>query len=398
MFNGSRFNGVAFNAGSGGVRVLLASAVLAASATGSAEPLRTHHGKIDAPVTATIQKPRAIADRAGEAIGYPSATFEPGRPWDLAGSSLLGSSRLEPDHLVTRAGVSLLDGNSFFSAEAIRYAFFSSMSADAVFDPLHALAFRYGVADVDITASGEINATREHPGRSSLAVRATASADADIYAGGITRFDPYVELFAEAHLNGVQPGYTSIDVLSSLEVNETRVAGAAVDGLVTSAFTAKALPGRGATVDAGYVTATLSASWWAYNYEEGEFNASSELSLTPHIIAAGRADMEVKAPARAQWSLIIEPKQIMSVSSATLESTPWRIRHFAADARVFSYMKAVPFRILSLDVAIDGTARLTRARLSVNLTDPAPEQRQMPIPAGDRGMVVTYEDRTMVVT
>lgn len=398
MFNGSRFNGVAYNAGSGGVRVLLASAVLAASTHAIAEPLRTQYGNTDAPVTASIHKPMAIADRAAAAIGYPQAFFEPGRPWDLAESGFFSESSLEPRHLVTRAGVSLMDAASFLSAESIRYAFFSDLSAQAGFDPIIAWGIRHGDTDIQATSGVEATATKEHPGRSSLHVSAIASFDADIFAGGITKLDPWSHLFAEAHLNGKQPGYSAIDVLSSLDAYGDRVAGAQVNGLVQSDFYAQPLPGRGAVVNPGTVTASLKAVWWAFSYESADLEASAELSASPMVIAAGRAELIAAALTEARWSLIVEPKQTLAVSAASLTATPWRIRSVLADALVTVGMSAEANRVYRLDVALSAEARITRSRLSVNLTDPAPEQRQMTITDAERSMVAPYENRTMVVT
>ncbi|GEK46555.1 hypothetical protein HPA02_08380 [Bisbaumannia pacifica] len=398
MLNGSRFNGAAYSAGSGGVRVLLASAVLAVSATGAAEPLRTQHGGTNAPVQASFYGPRAVADRAAAAIGYPTATFDVYRPWDLAAAELMASANLAPDHLVLRAGLSEPLSSASLSAEAIRYAFFSSLQAEAAFDPVQAWGIRPGVAGIAVTAEGEVRATREHPGDTSLSVSAVAEFNGDVYAGGITTFEPGASLFAEAHLNGIQPGYAALAPDISLGVSGDRLAGGRVDGGVDSWFEASALPGRGTLVDEGLVTAELTAVWWAFNYETATITASAALTASPTRIAAGAGLMDVSATARSQWSLIIEPRKSMVGASASLSATAWRIRPTSADATVVGGASAYGNRITHSGAVMEGVGSVIRNRLSVNLTNPAPPNRQMTVPQEDRVMVVPADNRTMVVT
>lgn len=397
MFNGSRFNGAAYNAGSGGVRVLLASAVLAVSSTGNAEPLRTQYGATDAPVQAGIYEPRAVADRAASTAIYPTAIFDVSRPWDLATAEMWATGSLDPEHLVIRAGVAGIEAKAVLGADAIRYAFFSDMQASAQIDPVQAWGIRPGVAEIQVNATGEIFATRERPGSSGLLATATASFDGDIFAGGITDFVPYSAFFAEPHLNGIQPGWSALDVVTRLTVGGDRMAGGNTDGLVASWFDASALPGRGAQVNEGIVTAELTAVWWAFNYEKLTLTTQSTLTANPTRTSAGVSTLDAEAFVTAPWSLIVEPRKTLVVSGASLTATPWRIRPVAADASVEGTAYAYANRIYYLSVTFDGVGSVVRNRLSVNLTNPAPPARQMVVPFEARAMVVPAENRTMVV-
>ncbi|MGM0858660.1 MAG: hypothetical protein ACQEW0_16505 [Pseudomonadota bacterium] len=398
MFNGSRFNGAAYNAGSSSVRVLLASAVLAVSSTGNAEPLRTQYGNTDAPVEAAIHAPRAVAERAASTLIYPSATFDVSRPWDLATAEMLAVGELDPEHLVIRAGVASMEAKAVFGADAIRYAFFSDLIATAQFAPIRGRGIRPGIADIQAAAIIDALATREQPGNSALSVTASASFDGDVYAGGITTFEPYSDLFAEPHLNGIQPGWSQLEVIAALEANGDRMAGGIVDGQVETLFEAAALPGRGAQANEGLVTAELTAVWWTFNYETATLSAHASIEATPTHTVAVRSRLDAKASITAPWSLIVEPRESIVMSKATLTAAPWRIRPVRVSVGVTGTAYAFPYRTSYHDVTFDGIGSVIRNRLSVNITNPAPEHRQMVVPFEDRAMLIPYENRTMEVS
>jgi len=413
------FNSAAFGEGARGVRVLFASAVLATSATAEAEPWRITPASAEPTGRAEVVAPYAVANRAASAHGYPLASFEPGRPWDLMTGELAGQTVFDPEHLVIRGGVAdLLVTQAFDEIDAIRYAFFANLDAAAHMEPVLGLGFRPGAASPMVAATLDVVATRTQPGRTDGRITAEVAAGGYRIADGAGELHEVADLFVEGHLNGVQPGWSQLSAITTASVDAERWAGGSAFQESSATFSAEPEPGRGAAVNEGYVTAEFTAVWWSFTYETATAEVRASLSATASQIHAVEAEMLVDTTGFALWSRIVEPRERIVAASATARAEPWRITPARADMRVLGTadedgriairaeadgtvqadLLSEALRIKTAEAWPIGIASVIRSRASVNITNPAPLQRQMLVPAEDRALIVPFDNRTMVVS
>lgn len=456
MLNGSAFNSTAYNNGGSRVRVLMASAILSASMSSVAEPLHVHAGVAEGSGSAAMEiggrlAIRASADgattssieglswakRAAGIVSDPTAYLFADRPQDLASATLSSEAWLLPEETVFRFGDIEGEVTTAFSVNEVVHRFFSDIYADSELTAWGVVT-RYGHSDVQVDAVLDALATRIQRASATGAIVATADMDGDIYAGGITDFYVSAELFAEAHVNGIQPGYALLTVDADAQSDGDRLAGAFADANVLARFEAESIPGRGAEVNDGIVTASLDAVWWTFTQETADVEANAQITANPTKTHAAESDITVTANGEAIWAIIVEPRERIVASTARLEATPWRIRRahsdggvtgtFEEDGRialrgtasldiqatlevggrlalradaassVTADLHAEPWRIIQSAADMDAVASVIRSRLSVNITNPAPEHRQMVVPVDDRSMRIPYENRTMVVS
>lgn len=436
MFNGSAFNSSAYNGSKRSVRVLMASAILSASMSSAAEPLHTHAGVADGVSAAVMSVDgrlaiRAEADaltgckltglswakRAGGAVSYPTAYFSADRPCDLSTASLSSQASLLPDETVFRFGGA--DGIALTSLDVneVVHRFYSDISPEFTLT-VSGVVTRYGASDIRPNAVLEPVATRIHRASSASVAVATSSINGDTYAGGIASLLGSSNLFAEAHVNGIQPGYALLSVSADAQINGDRLAGAFADAEVVARLEGESMPGRGAEVNDALVSSSLSAVWWTFTQETANVLASAHITAIPTQTHASSAEITASADLEAVWSIIVEPRERIIASTTRLEAAPWRIRHarmaadvagnFEEDGRVafrgdtqsdvFACLHAQPWRIVFSGADMSAAASVIRSRLSVNITNPAPEHRQMTVPVDDRAMRISYENRTMVVS
>lgn len=456
MFNGSAFNSTAYNSGASRVRVLMASAILSASMSSVAEPLHAHAGvaagnsssamevggrlAIRASAegaTTSLVEGLPWAKRAAGIVSDPTAYLFADRPQDLASSTLDSEASLLPDESLFRFGVA--DGvvSTSFGVNEVVHRFFSDGYADAELTAWGVVT-RYGYSSTQVDAVLDALATRIQRASASGAIVASANMDGGIYAGGITDFYVSSELFAEAHVNGIQPGYAALSVSVDAQSDGDRLAGAFTDATVLAHLEAEPIPGRGAEVNDGIVSASLTAVWWTYTQETAGIAANAYISALPTRTHAAQAAITANAEGEAIWTIIVEPRERIVASTARLEATPWRIRRaysdgeamgtFEEDGRVAlrgtalldihstlevggrlalrgdtdssvtANLYAEPVRIVHCTADMSSTASVIRSRLSVNITNPAPDHRHMVVPFDDRAMRIPYENRTMVVS
>ncbi len=417
MFNAWPLNGAGLNSGSSGVRVLLASAVFAASASADCMPTKTVFKAADFDGFTILEAPRAVAQRAARSVGFPTAQFDPARPYDLLTLELSAHCLAYAEPLVYRMTGMEAIGHAAMGASAIRYAFFSTMESTASMPRVEGWAVRPGFADSPVTAEWDVLATRRHPGFVEGLVLGSASFDGDVFAGGITHFDLAASLFAEPHLNGIQPGWSVIEPEACLDSHGDRWAGGCADGEVFAEFTPEPLPGRGVAPTHMHVEASMWATWWTYIPENADLQARAAVDALASQIHATEADAHVSASIEAYWSRIVEPRERIVMATATLGADGHRIRPGYVDGSVQSWAEedgrlvihgvatgfahatlvASPQRIVFSGAEPGAAAHLTNTRASVNLLNPAPEWRWMIVPEEDRTMVVPFENRTMVV-
>ncbi|MDQ7731622.1 hypothetical protein QT231_02860 [Halomonas sp. SpR1] len=456
MFNGSAFNSTAYNSGATRVRVLMASAILSASMSSVAEPLHAHAGVAEGNgssamevggrlairasadgATASLVEGLSWAKRAAGVVSYPTAYLFADRPRDLASAFLSSEVLFLPEEAVSRFGGVDGEVTTAFDVHEVVHRFFSDSYADAELTAWGVVT-RYGHSAVPVDAVLDALATRIQRASVSGAILATADLDGDIYAGGITDFYVSGELFAEAHINGIQPGYTLLSVTAHAQSDGDRLAGAFTDAEVAARLTAESIPGRGAEVNDGIVSASLEAVWWTYTQETADIAANAHITALPTRTHAAQAAITANAEGEAIWTIIVEPRERIVASTARLEATPWRIRRaysdggvvgtFEEDGRVAlrgtalldiqatldvggrlalrgdtdssvtADLYAEPVRIVHCIADMSSTASVIRSRLSVNITNPAPEYRQMVVPEDQRTMRIPYEHRTMVVS
>ncbi len=456
MFNGSAFNSAAYNNGASRVRVLMASAILSASMSTSAEPLHFHAGVADATCSSALEiggrlAIRASADgstnsaiealpwakRAAGIVGDPTAHFFADRPRDLARAIFSSEAELTPVETVFRFGD--INGGviTAFDVKEVVHRFFSDIYPQTDFTA-SAVVTRYGHSDVGANAVFDPLATRIQHARATGLIAATSSIDGDMVAGGTAHLINDCGLFAEAHLNGIQPGYALLSAISTADINGDRLAGAFVDGEVVAVFEAESIPGRGADVNDAKVSASLEAVWWTFTQENADIIANAQIEIMATKTHAAQADISASSEGEAIWSIIVEPRERIVASTARLEATPWRIRPAHADGSVTgtfiedgrvalrgtaslgvratltvgsrlalrgetdshatSELHAQAWRIVFSGADMNAVASVIRSRLSVNITNPAPEHRQMLVPNENRAMQVPYENRTMVVS
>lgn len=419
MLNASGFNSATYNGRAVGARVLLASAVMAAGVAAEAEPLRIAAGAADQQGVTHIVEPRAIANYAGRMTGYPQAIFEPSRPWDLMTAGWEGNAYLEPSDWVLRGGLADLDVQALLSAQDVVHRFFSFLEAESAVDPVPSRVDRPARADMLVTAEFGGEPRNWHQGEVDTVI--TASIDpieSTIYAGPRTEFSLLVDLFAEAHVNDVQPGWSDMAVTTSMEVDEFRLAGGRVEATVHAAFQLRTIPGRAVSLEEGHVRATLEAVWFAFVHEFADMTGQTSMEATAHQVHASEADMQATASGEPTWSRIVEPRKVWSLADATLTADGWNITPAAADMRVRSWaeedgrvalrgitdaavlatLRAKPSRIIFSELELQGVGSVIRSRPSVNITNPAPPERYMVVPEADRVMVVPEDNRVMVVS
>ena len=456
MFNGSAFNSTAYNSGASRVRVLMASAILSASMSSVAEPLHAHAGVAEGNGSSAMEVGgrlaiRASADgatgslveglswakRAAGIVSDPTAYLFADRPQDLASATLRSEAWLLPEETVFRFGDIEGEVTTSFSVNEVVHRFFSDIYAGSEL-AVWGVVTRYGHSDVRVDAVLDAMATRIQRASATGAVVATADMDGDIYAGGITDFYLSSELFAEAHVNGIQPGYTVLSVSADAQSDGDRLAGAFTDATVLAHLEAEPIPGRGADVNDGIVSASLKAVWWTYTQETADIGTNAQIMALPTKTHAAQTDITVNAEGEAIWTIIVEPRERIVASTARLEATPWRIRRaysdggvvgtFEEDGRVALRGTAVldiqatievggrlaqrgdtessvtadlyaePLRVVHCTADMSAVASVIRSRLSVNITHPAPDHRQMIVPFDGRAMRIPYENRTMVVS
>lgn len=419
VFSGA-FNSAAFGERARGFRVLFASAVLSASSVAEAEPWRITPAAADAVGQTEAVPPYAWARRAGNARIFPLAVFDRTRPWDLLTGEFVGRSAFDPEHLVTRAG--LADGLvslTFDRPDPLVFAFYSDLYATAEMEPVDTRVRRPGVAGLGASAGLEVEAFRIRPGRARPMIEAGADAEAFRVAGGIAELVVPTYLFAEGHLNGIQPGWSQLHVRTDLEGDGTRLAGGAVLASVTGLWGGDPIPGRGAEVDEGRVTAEFAAVWWAFTYERVTLTAEASGEASASQIHSATAEMlQGSAMVTAQWSRIVEPRERIVAASATAHAEPWRITPARVDMRVLgsadedgrialralaggeitARLLGAPWRIRRVEAEPVGIASFLRSRASVNLTNDAPAWRNLVVPEENRVLVIPYENRTMVVS
>lgn len=420
MFSGA-FNSAAFGDRTRGFRVLFASAVLSTSAVAEADPWRIRPGEANAVTTSEIVAPYAVARRAGNAHIYPFASFEPSRPWDLATSTLSSKAVFAPEHLVARGGVvDLLVTQQMDKVNAIQYAFFSDLEGTVEMEPVLGLAHRPGNADATVVSvldsdPNRIRNVRKTDGLTKVIAEAAAYRE----ARGTAEGRETALLFAEPHVNGVQPGWSVLDVVTELTVNGDRMAGASVIGSSVATVSSETEPGRGASVNDLLIRTSLDAVWWSFTFETSSFAASASLTANAHQIHSAEANLlEGSALGVAQWSRIVEPYETIVMNTTHLIAEPLRIKSVSSvmdvsgsvveDGRlalqakgamgVLAEVEATPWKMVHATSELLVNSPFLRSRASVNITRAAPDQRQMILPYEERVMVVPYENRTMLVT
>ena len=438
MFNAWPLNGAGLNAGSSGVRVLFASAVLVASGAVSAEPTRTVMGSMDLVGQAIGEVTRADARRRARAEGFITAGMDVDRPYDLLWLTLDGRCQLEPEHLVTRFGAADARVRSWFDRTAIVHRFFALMEGAASMDPADGWAIRPGHSALGVGAEFEPYATRIQRGWASALVVGSFEANDAVFAGGVTWFEGSAALRAGANVNGVHESASIMEARCEVAADGDRRAGGRADGVVLGEFVdLEAEPGRGVAPTTFPVTASMAAVWWTFVHEEAEFPAGATIVSAPHRVRPGQAVLDSRAEGEAHWSRIVEPRERIVMATAVLEGTPLRRRHSRVDATARSWfegdgrivirgavdaqtsgsltvyerlahrgqaesvvvavLEPTPWRIAHAHAVMDGYSELIRVQASVNLLNPAPEWRRMIVPKESRAMVVPYENRTMVV-
>ena len=452
MFNSWSLNSAGLNSGSSGVRVLFASAVLASSASAECTPIRTTHATANVFDGLTVQdNPRADAQRAARSVGYTTTYFEVDRPLDLILSTEVMTSHctasVEP--VVYRMGTTDIVGTAEISAWALRFDLFATMEISATMPKVEARVFRFGSAEFSVISDWEVDKHKEYRGNIVGKISATAEFRAQVIARGLVNFDSNNSLFAEGHLNGIQPGWATKIVNATLDVEGEKHALGYVDAEVFGDFEATPLPGRGVAPTTMYSSATLDASCWVYVNETAEFKTQTTIDNKPTRTHAGRVDATAGVSILAAWSRIVEPQESIVLATATLDAEAHRIRPGSVDSSVYSWMEpdgrlaiqadaigdvtakiettdirfgiqaqsvmdtvaaieedgrlllhakaqmiigadleATPWRHINSEANLDGFSHLTRSRASVNILNPAPEWRRM---------IVPYENRTMVV-
>lgn len=459
MFNGSVWNGASFNGGSGGVRVLLASAILSVSAASYAEPLHIHEGVSGLQATAQIESaPRlavrgsvdllaqAVFENSWNQVRRPArtdttfgASLEVERPIDLMLSvpDLLTRTYAETTGFAYREGLGDLSVTTGMSAWALVHSFYADGDGYSWFEA-EGWTVRPGAAEIEAQAVLDSVATRIHQAKIDAPIQGFMEADAEVYAGGIAVADIRSWFHAEPHLNGIQIGDSIGLASATMTASGDRIAGGLVDARVKGEFDGDPLPGRSVGQFYLDVSSDLFASWWAYTSEQADIRAGATLESQGSRIQHGEVDAVVSAELAAEWSRIVEPRERIVAASAVLEARPWGIRPsrsegqsigvfevdgrvaergsavldarmvFQASARIAergttngtasALMEVRGTRVPFGYATFDAVGSIIRSRLSVNLTTPAPDNRRMEIAFEDRTMRIPFEDRTMVVS
>ncbi|WP_018865128.1 hypothetical protein [Thioalkalivibrio sp. ARh3] len=394
MFNAWRFNGATFAGSSAGVRVRFAAATFAALATVSVAGVADRAGAASLDGQAGVE-PTVMAFRAGVAHAHVLATFEPGRPWDLAESHLFGVTQAEADGFRIGAGVAELDGRAFVEPTDVVYNTTATLDASTSVEAGGHKIADGGVAFA-IEATADVTPWRIRNARSDAPILAALQAEAYVYRAGVGDLSGHAEAYCYALINGVHESYPELVARSSMSASGTREARSPVEAGVHATLEVEPVPWLGSQVE-GYVTAQMFATWWTFIPTFADVTtAGSTIDAQPHVIHAGASDFAAQATGVAVWSRRVEPSVLFAEAAALAESRPWRIRHSVADHRVYGTFDPNGWRITFSESDFDARG-LSEARAFVNFTNDAPVWRSMTVPWEDRAMVVPFENRIMVV-
>lgn len=420
MFNAAPFNGAGFNAGSGGVRVIFAAALLAAAGTVAADGTKMQMSQAGFLSTWDSGSLYAASRKRASGVNAVTAWFEVGHPRDLRGAREFEvAASFEPAYSVSRAGAT--DMQVAWSTQKPipiqtfeTFGEFLSVAAlEAHFGIRHA-----GFANQVVTAVFEPLPHVRHGGAADGVALSTASGFMNVAYNGRADFIGVSQLYNSGSRNGEQEGYSVITARALLEPGGERGIRGLVNAGVAATWTlAEPDPGRGNAPSYGDVTATFLVESGAFLGVGIQAVGTTRFEVDHTVNHAGRVEFlpegrmgpvwrrvrtaeALDVPARATFDATGKYRYAARVASnvaATMDEGEWRLAfQGVSDLRGVTELELNVWVIKGGFAEMLGGGSVLMNRVSINATQAASGGRGMIVAFEDRALLVPFENRTMV--